>query len=129
MMSLLEQVGERDNAYLSVSPPSPRAPIAEVATRPHAATNPFPAELHSVDLFARVSNDLAIGLYESLGYRVFRTVEAYYGGGPREPDENAFDMRKPLSRDKGADSVRLPPGKKDGREVMVQPHEVYFGSG
>ncbi len=43
-----------------------------------------------MDLFARVSNDLAIGLYESLGYRVFRTVEAYYGGGPKEPDENAY---------------------------------------
>lgn len=35
-------------------------------------------------------------------------------------------MRKPLARDVDKDSVKLPPGKKDGRQVIVQPHEVYF---
>ena len=38
----------------------------------------------------RESNDLAIGLYESLGYKVYRRVIGYYGGGPKEPDEDAF---------------------------------------
>lgn len=38
-------------------------------------------------------------------------------------------MRKPLPRDTEGKSLQLPPGKKDGRDVLVQPHEVYFGSG
>jgi len=46
--------------------------------------------LFSVDLFVRESNDLAIGLYQSLGYMIYRRVVGYYGGGPKEPDEDAF---------------------------------------
>lgn len=44
----------------------------------------------SVDLFVRQSNNLAIGLYESLGYMIYRRVQAYYGGGPGEKDEDAY---------------------------------------
>lgn len=49
-----------------------------------------------VDLFVRVSNKVAINMYKTLGYIVYRTVLEYYSG---DPDENAFDMRKALSRD------------------------------
>ncbi|GAA6025897.1 hypothetical protein JCM11491_001729 [Sporobolomyces phaffii] len=49
-----------------------------------------------VDLFVRESNDLAIGLYQSLGYMIYRRVVGYYGGGPREPDEDAFGESPPL---------------------------------
>lgn len=75
-------------------PPRPacRRPVVQ-ADRPSCCLS----FVCSVDLFARVSNDLAIGLYESLGYRVFRTVEAYYGGGPKEPDENAYGEPPPAS--------------------------------
>lgn len=44
----------------------------------------------SVDLFVRQSNDLAIGLYRSLGYMIYRRVRGYYGGGPGEKDEDAY---------------------------------------
>ncbi|XP_014251186.1 N-alpha-acetyltransferase 20-like isoform X2 [Cimex lectularius] len=49
-----------------------------------------------VDLFVRVSNKNAIAMYKKLGYTVYRTVMEYYSG---EPDEDAYDMRKALSRD------------------------------
>lgn len=101
MMSILESVSQREDSYLYVRLPSPWSRPATPARPPQAPTltlahtclvslEPTLLLTHSVDLFARVSNDLAIGLYESLGYRVFRTVEAYYGGGPKEPDENAY---------------------------------------
>mmetsp|Transcript_23162 Transcript_23162/g.71196 ORF Transcript_23162/g.71196 Transcript_23162/m.71196 type:complete len:174 (+) Transcript_23162:98-619(+) len=47
-----------------------------------------------VDLFVRVSNGVAVGMYERLGYSVYRRVLGYYSG-----EEDAFDMRKALSRD------------------------------
>jgi len=49
-----------------------------------------------VDLFVRVSNAVAISMYKKLGYIVYRTVLQYYSG---DPDEDAYDMRKALSRD------------------------------
>jgi len=55
-----------------------------------------------VDLFVRVSNKLAIGIYEKLGYVIYRTVLDYYSG---ENEENAYDMRKALSRDRLLKSV------------------------
>jgi len=47
-----------------------------------------------VDLFVRVSNKVAIDMYRKFGYVVYRRVLEYYSG-----DEDAFDMRKSLSRD------------------------------
>ncbi|KAK4705830.1 hypothetical protein P7C70_g362, partial [Phenoliferia sp. Uapishka_3] len=79
-----------------------------------------------VDLFARESNERAISLYESLGYVVFRRVVGYYGGGPRQPDEDGLDLRKPLSRDKNGTSIRLPAGASNGRDVHVRPEDTYF---
>lgn len=78
MMDLLERVGERERTWLCVLPS-----LLLLHTLTH-----FLAP--SVDLFVRESNDLAIGLYESLGYIIFRKVRGYYEGGPREPDEDAF---------------------------------------
>ncbi|XP_064080717.1 N-alpha-acetyltransferase 20 [Palaemon carinicauda] len=49
-----------------------------------------------VDLFVRVSNLVAITMYKKLGYIVYRVVLQYYSG---DPDEDAYDMRKALSRD------------------------------
>jgi len=56
-----------------------------------------------VDLFVRVSNKLAIGMYEKLGYIVYRVVLEYYGG--IDGDEDAYDMRKALSRDRNKKSM------------------------
>lgn len=53
-----------------------------------------------VDLFVRQSNAIAIGMYEAAGYIVYRTIINYYTGS-----ENAYDMRKALSRDKDRRSM------------------------
>lgn len=53
-----------------------------------------------VDLFVRKSNSLAIAMYKQMGYVVFRTILNYYGG-----NEDAYDMRKSLARDKGKKSM------------------------
>ena len=58
-----------------------------------------------VDLFVRVSNEVAVGMYKALKYVVFRTMKDYYSG---PPDEDAYDMRKALSRDRDKRS-ELPP--------------------
>jgi N-terminal acetyltransferase B complex catalytic subunit len=52
------------------------------------------------DLFVRVSNTVAISMYQKLGYVVYRRVLGYYSG-----EEDAFDMRKSLSRDVDKASV------------------------
>ncbi|KAI7697633.1 N-alpha-acetyltransferase 20, partial [Sarcoptes scabiei] len=55
-----------------------------------------------VDLFVRVSNSIAINMYKNLGYTVYRQVLEYYTG---DPDEDAYDMRKALSKDKEKKSI------------------------
>jgi len=74
-----------------------------------------------VDLYVRCTNKVAIGMYEGLGYSVYRRVREYYGsiGRGGKDDEDAFDMRKPLSRDVGRRSVR-----PNGRGFLVSAHDV-----
>ncbi|CAD6186979.1 unnamed protein product [Caenorhabditis auriculariae] len=55
-----------------------------------------------VDLFVRVSNSAAIGMYKFLGYVIYRQIIDYYTG---ERDEDAYDMRKSLPRDVGGKST------------------------
>ncbi|QRV89510.1 GNAT family acetyltransferase [Ceratobasidium sp. AG-Ba] len=74
-----------------------------------------------VDLYVRCSNHVAINMYEGMGYSVYRRVKEYYVVQlPDNPDdEDAFDMRKPLSRDTGRRSVRA-----GGREIFVSRDSV-----
>ncbi|GJE89915.1 GNAT family N-acetyltransferase [Phanerochaete sordida] len=76
-----------------------------------------------VDLYVRCTNVVATGMYERLGYSVYRRVREYYGslgmGRAAKDEEDAFDMRKPLSRDPGRRSVRA-----NGREFIVSAHDV-----
>ncbi|XP_035170441.1 N-alpha-acetyltransferase 20 isoform X2 [Oxyura jamaicensis] len=44
-----------------------------------------------VDLFVRVSNQVAVNMYKQLGYSVYRTVLEYYSASNGEPDEDAYD--------------------------------------
>lgn len=67
-----------------------------------------------VDLFVRKSNKVAISMYESLGYIVYRTVLDYYSG---DPDEDAYDMRKAMSMDVERKSV-IP------RDQPVRPEDI-----
>ncbi|KAH3854821.1 N-alpha-acetyltransferase 20-like [Dreissena polymorpha] len=55
-----------------------------------------------VDLFVRVSNKVAVEMYNKLGYSVYRRVLQYYSG---DVDEDAFDMRKAMSRDVDKTSI------------------------
>jgi len=70
-----------------------------------------------VDLFVRKSNDVAIDLYTKLGYVTYRKVLQYYQGDGDEGDEDAYDMRKALSRDPDKKSM-VPLGRD------IQPFEL-----
>ena len=63
-----------------------------------------------VDLYVRVSNSLAIGMYKKFGYSVYREVIGYYSG-----EENAYDLRKALPRD------------VDKKSIIPLPAPVYPG--
>ncbi|KAF8310844.1 N-acetyltransferase [Clavulina sp. PMI_390] len=67
-----------------------------------------------VDLFVRPSNRRAIEMYEGMGYSVWRRIKSYYEGIDGSKDEDAFDLRKPLSLDKDRKSVR-----SNGRDILV----------
>ena len=57
-------------------------------------------------------------------YSVFRRVVDYYSDDPTggKDGEDAFDMRKPLSRDKKRQHVR-----KNGENFRVNPEDLYHG--
>lgn len=71
-----------------------------------------------VDLYVRCANTIGISMYEGFGYSVYRRVREYYGnlghGKGGRDEEDAFDMRKPLSRDPGRRSVRA-----NGRDMII----------
>ncbi|KAJ7432127.1 N-acetyltransferase [Mycena galericulata] len=71
-----------------------------------------------VDLYVRYTNDV-IDMYEGIGYSVVWEYYEHVGGNRGRDEEDAFDMRKPLSRDAGRRSVRA-----NGREVLVSRYEV-----
>ncbi|KAI0989127.1 hypothetical protein GJ496_004173 [Pomphorhynchus laevis] len=53
-----------------------------------------------VDLFVRTTNEPAFELYKRLGYSIYRRIRNYYTPDPMfEEEHDAFDMRKPLSKD------------------------------
>ena len=69
LMNLLENVSEKKNAWF-------------------------------VDLFVRETNVVAKELYTKLGYNVYRRVLNYYGSSGKDGmEEDAFDMRKSMTRD------------------------------
>ena len=67
-----------------------------------------------VDLFVRKSNALAINMYKSMGYIVYRTILNYYSG-----DEDAYDMRKGLARDVKKTSMIPIPHPVRAEEVYI----------
>jgi N-terminal acetyltransferase B complex catalytic subunit len=85
--------------------------LEEITTKRHNAW--------FVDLFVRASNSVAIGMYEKLGYIVYRRVLGYYSGGADEKKEDALDMRKAMPRDKNKETV-VP------LEKPIMPHELEY---
>lgn len=75
-----------------------------------------------IDLYVRASNELAINMYKKMGYSVFRRVVNYYMDDPTgksNSGEDAFDMRKPLDRDKEREHIR-----ENGENFRVNPEDV-----
>lgn len=111
---------------LTVSPPYRRLGYAKLLTSAlERSCNQSSAWF--VDLYARASNTLAIDMYKRMGYSVFRRVVMYYSDDPNGTSdegggggEDAFDMRKPLDRDKERKHVR-----ENGEEFRVSPEDVY----
>ncbi len=108
---------------LTVSPTARRLGLARQLTRSlENAGDEYQAWF--VDLYVRKSNILAIGMYKGMGYSVFRRVVGYYSDDPfgdkKNEGEDAFDMRKPLKRDKERKHVR-----EKGEEYRVRPQDVW----
>ena len=55
-----------------------------------------------VDLYVRVSNNVAIEMYKELGYVIYRQIIEYYS----DNNEDGFDMRKSLERDKDKSAMK-----------------------
>ncbi|KAL8765135.1 MAG: hypothetical protein Q9209_007693 [Squamulea sp. 1 TL-2023] len=75
-----------------------------------------------MDLFVRVSNKTAINMYRGMGYSVYRRVVDYYSDDPtgNGASEDAFDMRKSLSRDKNTRYIRA-----NGESYRISPEDIY----
>ncbi|CAI2381926.1 unnamed protein product [Moneuplotes crassus] len=72
-----------------------------------------------VDLFVRSTNKIAIDMYKSLGYSLYRRVLEYYSGDAKNPGEDAWDMRKSMPRDTTKE-LMVP------LDHPIQPHELEF---
>lgn len=104
IMGKVEGVGENWHGHvtaLTVSPDYRRLGLAAQMLK-YLEDVSEKKQAYFVDLFVRVSNKVAIKMYEQLGYVIYRVVLEYYNG---DPDENAYDMRKALSRDVQKKSV------------------------
>eukprot|EP00057_Strongylocentrotus_purpuratus_P011972 XP_011666446.1 PREDICTED: N-alpha-acetyltransferase 20 [Strongylocentrotus purpuratus] len=87
---------------LSVAPEYRRLGLAAIMMNILEDIGEHLKDCYFVDLFVRVSNEIATSMYTRLGYTVYRKVLEYYSG---DPDEDAYDMRKALSKDKDKKSV------------------------
>jgi N-terminal acetyltransferase B complex catalytic subunit len=107
---------------LTVAPEARRLGIGKILTEQLEAV----ADANNawfVDLFVRRSNLKAIAFYKSMGYSIFRVVKDYYGDhytDPTSSSEDAFDMRKPMKRDKNLQHIRT-----DGEKYEVEPRDVW----
>ena len=107
---------------LTVAPEARRLGIGKILTEHLEAA----ADLNNswfVDLFVRRSNHKAIAFYKSLGYSVFRVVKDCYGDHSTDPtlsSEDAYDMRKPLKRDRNLQHIR-----NDGESHEVEAADVW----
>lgn len=59
-----------------------------------------------VDLFVRVSNQVAVNMYKRLGYSVYRTVIEYYSASNGEPDEDAYGESSKLKPDNWREKIQ-----------------------
>jgi len=107
---------------LTVAPHARRLGIARILSQTlEKAGDEYDAWF--VDLFVRQSNKIGQALYHGLGYSVYRRVAEYYIDDPAKPDvagEDAYDMRKPLKKDKDKKHIR-----ENGENFVVDPGQVW----
>ena len=99
---------------LSVAPPYRRLKLAKKLMALLEEITETVHDGYFVDLFVRVSNEVAINMYKQLGYVVYRRVLLYYNG-----TEDGLDMRRAMKRDKNRESM-VPFGR------AVQPNELEY---
>jgi N-terminal acetyltransferase B complex catalytic subunit len=104
---------------VSVAPEYRRLGVARLLMDKLEQVSNHVYKAYFVDLFVRKGNRLAIHMYENLGYVVYRRVTEYYQKWSHGPEEDAYDMRKSLSRD--TDKQAMVPLKR-----AVHPDDVYF---
>lgn len=117
VMGKAEGVGEDWHGHVTAVTVAPEYRRLGLARRLMQGLEDVSEHVHNgyfVDLFVRMSNSLAIGMYKTLGYTVYRQVISYYSGGDGHPAEDAYDMRKALPRD------------VDKKSVIPLPHPVYL---
>ena len=51
-----------------------------------------------VDLFVRVSNNVAVGMYSKLGYSIYRQIYGYYSGEEDAYGDLSVMILAPLTR-------------------------------
>lgn len=116
-MGKAEGKGENWHGHVSAVTVAPQYRRQGLAAVMMDSLEEITREVHDgyfVDLFVRVSNAVAIGMYEKFGYTVYRRVLGYYSG------EDGFDMRKAMPRDTEGKSV-VPLGRD------VYPEELECG--
>jgi len=103
IMGKAEGVGENWHGHISavtVAPRYRRLGLAAMLIDALEDITEQVADGYFVDLFVRKSNLLAINMYQKFGYVVYRRVIGYYGR-----EEDAYDMRKAMKRDKDKKSM------------------------
>ncbi len=129
-MGKTEGIGMDWHAHITavtVAPSYRRLGLAtELCQHLQHVTESSPHNAYFIDLFVRSSNSLAINLYKNMGYSVFRRVVGYYGNGDpstktKNSEEDAFDMRKSLTRDVNNECIR-----ENGENFRVSPQDCVF---
>ncbi|KAJ2661171.1 N-acetyltransferase 5 [Coemansia sp. RSA 1200] len=108
MMGKVEGKGELWHGHvtaLTVAPECRRLGLARGLMRFLEDASEKTYDCYFVDLFVRPSNKVAVRMYETLGYILYRQVIDYYMGNGVMPTEYAYDMRRALPRDVGGKSV------------------------
>mmetsp|Transcript_8206 Transcript_8206/g.15223 ORF Transcript_8206/g.15223 Transcript_8206/m.15223 type:complete len:118 (-) Transcript_8206:68-421(-) len=102
-MGKAEGEGENWHGHISAVTVAPRYRRLGLAAMLIKYLEDITEEVHDgyfVDLFVRMSNLLAINMYKKFGYIVYRQVIGYYAA-----EEDAYDMRKAMTRDKEKKSM------------------------
>eukprot|EP00850_Spirogloea_muscicola_P013703 SM000094S24720 [mRNA] locus=s94:398934:400623:+ [translate_table: standard] len=103
IMGKVEGAGEGWHGHVTAVTVAPEFRRQQLARKLMAILEEITEKTYSayfVDLFVRVSNVKAIEMYKKFGYTVYRRVLNYYSG-----EEDAFDMRKAMARDRDKKSM------------------------